>query len=121
VSSEYSAGSGARLRLARQARAYSQQQLAGLAGVSRQAIAAVESGLSDPSLRTALAITHALGMTVEELFGAAARAPSLAAKQAAPLGGQGARVTLAPMGKGYVAFPLQGAAASGSVSCPRTG
>jgi putative molybdopterin biosynthesis protein len=112
VSGEYPAGSGARLRLARQARAYSQQQLAGLAGVSRQAIAAVESGLSDPSLRTALAITRALGMTIEELFGATAPVPSLVAKQAAPLGGQGARVTLAPIGQGYVAFPLQGASAS---------
>jgi putative molybdopterin biosynthesis protein len=100
------------LRSARQARAYSQQQLAGLAGVSRQAIAAVESGLSDPSLRTALAIARALGMTIEELFGSAAPVPSVLAKQAAPLGDQRARVTLAPMGQGYVAFPLHGAATS---------
>jgi putative molybdopterin biosynthesis protein len=62
--------SGAKLRFARQARGYSQQQLAGMAGVSRQAVSAVESGQSDPSLRVALALAQALGMTVEELFGA---------------------------------------------------
>jgi hypothetical protein len=37
--------------------------------VSRQAVSAVESGLSDPSLRVALALTRSLGMTVEEMFG----------------------------------------------------
>jgi putative molybdopterin biosynthesis protein len=121
VSNGYEAGSGARLRLARQARAYSQQQLAGMAGVSRQAIAAVESGLSDPSLRTALALAHALGMTVEELFGSATPVPSLAAKQVAPLGGQGARVTLTPIGAGYVAFPLRGASTSRAGFLPAGG
>jgi DNA-binding XRE family transcriptional regulator len=60
---------GAGLRLARQARGFSQQQLAGMAGVSRQAVSAVESGHSDPSLRVALALGQALGMSVEELFG----------------------------------------------------
>src|SRR6185437_4334279 len=47
---------GANLRLARQARGFSQQQLASMAGVSRQAVSAVESGHSDPSLRVALAL-----------------------------------------------------------------
>src|SRR5215475_7006597 len=61
---------GAKLRFARQARGYSQQQLAGVAGVSRQAVSAVESGQSDLSLRVALALAQVLGMTVEELFGA---------------------------------------------------
>jgi DNA-binding XRE family transcriptional regulator len=60
---------GAQLRLARQARGLSQQQLAGVAGVTRQAVSAVESGHSDPSLRVALALARALGMTVEDLFG----------------------------------------------------
>ena len=40
-----------------------------MAGVSRQAISAVESGVSDPSLRVAIALTRALGLTVEDLFG----------------------------------------------------
>ena len=59
---------GTRLRLARQARGLSQQPLAGVAGVTRQAVSAVESGHSDPSLRVALALARSLGMTVEELF-----------------------------------------------------
>jgi transcriptional regulator with XRE-family HTH domain len=38
LSDRHGAGSGARLRLARQARGYSQQQMADMAGVTRQAI-----------------------------------------------------------------------------------
>ncbi|HEY0716376.1 MAG TPA: substrate-binding domain-containing protein [Streptosporangiaceae bacterium] len=110
-----------RLRAARQARAYSQQQLADMAGVSRQAIAGVESGLSDPSLRTALALASALGMTVEELFGAATPILPLTARPAVPLGEQGARVTVAPMGEGYVAFPLRGPSASRAGFLPAHG
>src|ERR1035437_2020621 len=60
------AGSGMRLRLARQARGFYQQQLAGLAAVSRQAVSAVEAGHSDPSLRVALAVARALGNRSEE-------------------------------------------------------
>jgi len=43
-------GNGARLRLARQARGFSQQQLAAMAGVSRQAVSAVESGHRDAAV-----------------------------------------------------------------------
>ena len=106
------AGNGARLRLVRQARGFSQQQLAGMAGVSRQAVSAVESGQSDPSLRAALGLARALGMTVEEVFGSSSPAPQVVARPVAPLGGDGARVTLAPMGEGLVALPLSGATVS---------
>jgi transcriptional regulator with XRE-family HTH domain len=41
VSDGHPAGNGVRLRLARQARGFSQQQVADMAGVSRQAISAV--------------------------------------------------------------------------------
>jgi putative molybdopterin biosynthesis protein len=99
---------GMALRLARQARGYSQQQLAGMAGVSRQAVSAVESGLSDPSLRVALALARALGMTVEELFGPGGPVSPVAARPVAPLGGEQARVALAPMGGEFVALPLSG-------------
>ena len=105
MSEGHAAGNGARLRSARQARAFSQLQLASMAGVSRQAVSAVESGISDPQLRVALALASALGMTVEELFGSQDAVVPVTATPAAPLGGQGARVTLAPMADGYVAFP----------------
>lgn len=102
------AASGARLRLARQARGFSQQQLAGMAGVSRQAVSAVEAGHSDPSLRVGLAIARALGMTVEELFGPGNVPAAVTAQAVAPLGPAGARVTLAPLGDSFVALPLAG-------------
>ncbi len=100
--------SGARLRLARQARGFSQQQLAGMAGVSRQAVSAVEAGLSDPSLRVALALARALGLTVEELFGPAFPEPVVPVRSPAPLARPGVRVSLAPVGDAFVALPLSG-------------
>ena len=103
---------GARLRLARQARGLSQQQLANVAGVSRQAISLWESGGNDPSLRAAFALANALGMTVGELFGPGERAAPVKARPVAWLGGAGARVTLASVGDGYVALPLRGVTAS---------
>ena len=116
-----SAGNGMRLRLARQARGFSQQQLAGMAGVSRQAVSAVESGLSDPSLRVALALSRSLGMTVEEMFGPDSPAPSVTARPVAPLGAEGARVTLAPMDDAFVALPLSGATVSRAGFLPAYG
>jgi putative molybdopterin biosynthesis protein len=102
---------GAGLRIARQTRGFSQQQLAGMAGVSRQAVSAVEAGHSDPSLRVALALAQALGLSVEQLFGpgepavpvTAVSVPSPAGERAA-----GERVMLAQVGDRFVALPLRG-------------
>jgi molybdate-binding protein/DNA-binding XRE family transcriptional regulator len=110
-----------RLRLARQARGYSQQQLAGMAGVSRQAVSAVEAGHSDPSLRVAIALARALGAGVEELFGPGEPQPEVQARQVAPAGPPGARVTLAPVGDGFVALPLAGPTATRSGFRPAGG
>ena len=104
---------GPRLRLARQARGFSQQQLAGMTGVSRQAVSAVEAGHSDPSLRVAFALAQALGMTVEELFGPADLAPPVAAVPVAPPEEPGGRVLLAQVGDRFVALPLRGDAVAG--------
>jgi putative molybdopterin biosynthesis protein len=108
VSDGHLSGNGTRLRLTRQARGFSQQQVADMAGVSRQAISAVESGISDPSLRVAIALSHAVGLTVEELFGTDDTVVPVVAREVAPLGGKGARVTLALVGDGHVALPLRG-------------
>jgi putative molybdopterin biosynthesis protein len=121
VTDQGAGGDGTRLRLARQARGFSQQQLAGMAGVSRQAVSAVESGLSDPSLRVALALARALGLTVEELFGPGNMVSPVAARPVAPLGGQEARVTLAPVGGDFVALPLSGTSASRAGFLPADG
>jgi len=97
---------GTRLRLARQARGLSQQQLAGVAGVTRQAVSAVESGHSDPSLRVALALARSLGMAVEELFGPGDLGDPVLARPVAPVSGPGSRVALATVGDTFVALPL---------------
>jgi molybdate-binding protein/transcriptional regulator with XRE-family HTH domain len=115
------ATSGTGLRLARQARGFSQQQLASMAGISRQAVSAVESGVSDPSLRVALALAHALGLTVEELFGPGSPAPPVAARPLASLSGAGGRVALAPVGDSLVALPLSGATATRAGFLPAGG
>ena len=104
---EISQPDGARLRLARQARGLSQQQLAGVAGVTRQAVSAVESGHSDPSLRVALGLAQALGMTVEELFGPGDPGDPVLARPVATVNGPGSRVALATVGDTFVALPLQ--------------
>jgi putative molybdopterin biosynthesis protein len=112
---------GAGLRLARQARGFSQQQLAGMAGVSRQAVSAVESGHSDPSLRVALALGHALGLSVEELFGPGEPAALVTATSVAGPAGPGNRVMLAPVGDRLVALPLRGDAGAGVGFLPAGG
>ncbi|HEX6451992.1 MAG TPA: substrate-binding domain-containing protein [Trebonia sp.] len=115
------AAAGARLRLARQAHGFSQQQLAGMAGISRQAVSAVESGHTDPSLRVALALGQALGLTVEELFGPGNPAPPVIATAVAPAGAGGRRVALAAVGDQFVALPLGGDSAVGTGFAPAGG
>jgi putative molybdopterin biosynthesis protein len=112
---------GAGLRLARQARGFSQQQLAGMAGVSRQAVSAVESGHSDPSLRVALAIAQALGLSVEELFGPGEPVAPVTATSVVPLAGNDERVALATVGDRFVALPLRGDAGVGLGFLPAGG
>jgi putative molybdopterin biosynthesis protein len=112
---------GANLRFARQARGFSQQQLASMAGVSRQAVSAVESGHSDPSLRVALALAQALGLSVEELFGPGEPATPVTAVSVAPLRGRTDRVALAPVGDRFVALPLRGDSGSGLGFLPAGG
>src|ERR1700760_3888206 len=99
---------GTRLRLERQARGFSQQQLASMAGVSRQAVSAFEVGTSDPSLRVALALAQAIGLSVEDLFGPGEAAAPVAATAIAPLTGRAERVSLAAVGERFVALPLRG-------------
>nr|MDA8292442.1 helix-turn-helix domain-containing protein [Actinomycetota bacterium] len=120
--------SGSALRAARLARSLSQGQLAEIAGVSRQAVAAVESGRSEPSLRVALVLADALGTSVEDLFGGERQAPERAAEPLAPLGEPGSRAAVAPVAGRLVATPLGAhsgvrsgfAAASAIVSGPRS-
>ena len=65
------------LRRARAKAGLTQAALAERAGVSRQAIAAIEAGRHTPSVTTALAIAAELGVRVEDLFGAPDRSPAI--------------------------------------------
>ena len=57
-----------KLKAARAARDWSQQQLAEAVGVSRQTINAIEKGDYNPTIRLCIAICRALGCPQDELF-----------------------------------------------------
>ena len=57
-----------RLREAREARGWTQADLAERVGVSRKTINTVENGVFIPSTIIALKLARALGQSVEELF-----------------------------------------------------
>lgn len=57
-----------RLKVARAEKDISQDELARLAGVTRQTIGSVETGQYCPSARLALTLALKLGKKVEELF-----------------------------------------------------
>jgi len=57
-----------RLRVLRAERDWSQTDLAGRVGVSRQAVTAIETGKYDPSLPLALRVARLFGQPVEAIF-----------------------------------------------------
>jgi putative transcriptional regulator len=59
---------GNRLKVARAERDLSQEQLAALAGVTRQTISSIETGQYCPSALLAFQLAERLGKHVDELF-----------------------------------------------------
>lgn len=57
-----------RLRVLRAERGWSQAELGGRIGVSRQAINAIETGKHDPSLPLAFRMSRLFGLRIEEIF-----------------------------------------------------
>lgn len=57
-----------RLKVLRAERNWSQADLAERAGVSRQAINAVETGKFDPSLPLAFTLAEVFGLKIEDIF-----------------------------------------------------
>jgi putative transcriptional regulator len=57
-----------RLKVLRAERDWSQAELGGRLGVSRQAVNAIETGKYDPSLPLALKIGRLFSMPIEEIF-----------------------------------------------------
>jgi transcriptional regulator with XRE-family HTH domain len=64
------------LRDARRDAGLSQAELAERAGISRQAVGAIEAGRHRPGVDAAMALASAVGRSVEELFAAPATAPA---------------------------------------------
>ncbi len=79
------AGEG-RVREARVAAGLSQAAVAAAAGISRQAVSAIEAGTHRPGVDAALAIARVVGRSVEELFGAGSAEPVLVVGQRLPDG-----------------------------------
>ena len=57
-----------RLRILRAERGWSQAELGGRIGVSRQAVNAIETGKHDPSLPLAFRIAELFGLAIEQVF-----------------------------------------------------
>ncbi|EKQ69546.1 periplasmic molybdate-binding protein [Leptolyngbyaceae cyanobacterium JSC-12] len=87
----------------------SQQDLAAIAGVSRQTIGGVEAGQYAPSTTVALRLAKALGCQVEDLFWLEQETPELEAipTQDCPTGTP-LRLSLARVGGRWIANPLVG-------------
>jgi transcriptional regulator with XRE-family HTH domain len=75
---------GPRLRAHREQRGLSLRELARRLGVSPSAISQIETGKSRPSVSTLYSIVSELGMSLDELFGAAKPAPPAEAPPPAP-------------------------------------
>ncbi|MEZ5123130.1 MAG: helix-turn-helix transcriptional regulator [Solirubrobacterales bacterium] len=68
---------GERLRRARIRAGLTQAALGERSGVSRQTVAAIETGRHAPSVVAALAIARVLGASVEDLFGVGGDVPAI--------------------------------------------
>src|SRR5262245_504984 len=60
---------GNRVKVLRQARGWTQGELASAAGLSRTGVGAIEAARLVPSVAAAIGLARALGCSVEELFG----------------------------------------------------
>ena len=101
------------LRAARAQLGISQSELAQRAGVTRQAVSAIESGKAAPTMAVALKLARVVGRRVDDLFRLVDELPSISAELLAsdePPTGEAVRVQVANIGGRLVARPLTGAA-----------
>ncbi|MBQ11048.1 MAG: XRE family transcriptional regulator, partial [Planctomyces sp.] len=105
------------LKGTRLAAGLSQQTLAGLAGISRQAYSALESSSSNPSTEVALRLARALKTSVDHLFSLPEAAPRQMRAElidqpgnedGIPLGQPSGRVQLVQVGDRLLARPVSG-------------
>ncbi len=84
----------------------SQQQLAGLVGLTRQAISSIESGDYVPNTAVAIRLARALGCSVEDLFVTRDLIWPSSVHLVRPISGSGVRLTLAKVRGRWVGYPL---------------
>lgn len=96
------------IRAARLRAGVSQQDLAAAAGVTRQTISGLESGVSAPSAGVALRLARALECRVEDLFWLEDAPARVAAEPTETLPPGETRVALADVGGRWIAHPLVG-------------
>ncbi|MDP8921700.1 MAG: helix-turn-helix domain-containing protein [Chloroflexota bacterium] len=108
------------LRAARAQAGLSQGELAARAGVTRQAVSAIESGKVAPTMAVALRLARVLGCRVDDLFRLVDELPSVGAELVgdAPSGDGPVRVQVADVGGRLIARPLAGAAGA-QLTLPR--
>jgi len=91
------------------AKVLTQSELAKRAGISRQALGAIESAAYQPNVSVAIALARELGETVETIFGAVEQSPHQVHASwdagVAPAKGVGARVALGRVAGKLVAHP----------------
>ena len=101
-----------RLRERRSAAGWTQMELAGRVGITRQSLINLESGKFVPSTTVALKLARAFGCHVEDVFSLVAPANHPRADLATPLGSDAAnrrtRVVLGFVDGRWVAHPLRG-------------
>ena len=100
------------LRAARARSGLSQAELAARAGVTRQAVSAIEAGKAAPTMTVALRLARVLGRRVDDLFRLVDELPSVSAElvgEAAPPTDGPIRVQVADVGGRLIARPLAGA------------
>ncbi|MCC7370335.1 MAG: helix-turn-helix domain-containing protein [Chloroflexi bacterium] len=101
------------LRAARAQVGISQAELAHRAGVTRQAVNAIEAGKAAPTMPVALRLARVLGRRVDDLFRLVDELPSVSAELLASddlAAGEAVRVQVANIGGRIVARPLTGPA-----------
>ena len=101
------------LRAARAQLGISQSELAQRAGVTRQAVSAIESGKAAPTMAVALRLARVVGRRVDDLFRLVDELPRVSAELLAGddlAGSEAVRVQVANIGGRLLARPLTGAA-----------
>ena len=112
-----------RLREKRQSAGLSQKQLADMAGITRQAVSAVEANQYSPATSVALQLARALRCRVEELFSLKSRGEIIEGELvgALPRGVDKLRVQVTQVGERLLVRPLDGFGELASLSATADG